>query len=276
MNLSSVNPSVPATLDTLESVMQGLPQVACDIIHAFAPGIYIRQVTLRPGSFVMGHRHRQAHLNVMLKGHLTLFHTNGTRQDLRAPIVCVAEPGRKVAYVHEETLWLNLYATTDTDVGRLEEAYLDKSEGWQDMNDAFHVNHDEDRADFDNFLWETGLRADAVRIESENTVDQIPFPQGAYKFKVGKSQIEGEGLIACADIASTEIIAPARLEGKRTPAGRYANHAKVPNAQMVGDPKGDIYLMAIRAIGGSLGGQDGDEITVNYRDALYLNQRITQ
>ena len=55
-----------------------------------------------------------------------------------------------------------------------------------------------DREDFDNFLWETGLSAESVSKESENTVDQIPFPQGAYKCKVGTSQIEGKGLIATA------------------------------------------------------------------------------
>lgn len=276
MNDIATKQSLPASIDKLEGVMQGLPQVPCDVVHAFAPGIYIRQVTMPPGSFVLGHRHRHAHLNVMLKGHLTMFNTDGTRSEVYAPAVCVAQPGRKVAYVHEETVWLNLYATSETDVDKLEAMFLEKSDGWQEFHDAFHVNRDQDREDFDNFLWETGLSADSVRIESENTVDQIAFPQGAYKCKVGLSAIEGKGLIACADISGAEIIAPARLEGKRTPAGRYTNHAKYPNAQMVGDPLGDIYLMAVKPIGGSLGGQDGDEITINYRDALTLNQRITQ
>jgi hypothetical protein len=268
--------NLPATLNTLEGVMQGLPQVACDVVHAFAPGIYIRQVTLRAGSFVMGHHHRQAHLNIMVKGHLTLFATDGTRSELYAPVICVAEPGRKVAYVHEDTLWLNLYATTETDVEKLEATYLEITEGWQSVHDAFHMNRDADREDFDNFLWETGLSAESVRIESENTVDQMPFPQGAYKCKVGPSDIQGKGLLACADIAGAEIIAPARLDGKRTPAGRYTNHAKVPNAQMIAHANGDIFLMSVKPIGGSLGGQAGEEITVNYRQALTLNQLVTQ
>lgn len=266
---------VPA-IATLEGVMQGLPQVACDLVHAFAPGIYIRQVTLPPGSFILGHRHRQPHLNVMLKGALTLFHADGTREYLRAPVVCVAPAGRKVAYVHEETVWLNLYGTPETDVEKLEAAYIEKTDSWQEFHDAFHVNRSTDREDFDNFLWETGLSAESVRIESENTVDQIPFPQGIYKCQVGASQIHGKGLIACADIAGAEIIAPARLEGKRTPAGRYTNHAKFPNAQMIAHDCGDIYLLSLKPIGGSLGGQDGEEITINYRDALYLNARVTQ
>lgn len=277
MNVIARN-AVPA-LNGLEAVMQGLPQVACDCVHAFAPGIYIRQVTLPAGAFVMGHRHKNAHLNVMLRGHLTLFNEDGSRSDLVAPVVCVANAGRKVAYVREETVWLNLYATPETDVAILEETYLDKTPEWQDFHNAFIVNRDLDRADFDNFLWETGLNAEAVRRESENTVDQIAFPPGAYKCKVGKSGIHGLGLLACADIAPDEVIAPARLERKRTPAGRYTNHAKAPNARMEKSrfhDSDDIYLIATRPIGGCLGGQDGEEITVDYRAALYLNQRLTQ
>lgn len=268
-----------AKLDKLEAYMQALPQVAADCQHAFAPGIYIRQVFLKAGSLVMGHRHRQAHLNIMIQGRMTMFHGDGSRSSLIAPVVCVAPPGRKVAYIHEDSVWLNLYATNETDVEKLEAEFLDKTESWEELNESFMFNRDADREDFDSFLFETGFDAPTVRRESENTVDQIPFPQGTYKFKVGRSHIEGKGLIACADIAPGEVIAPARLEGKRTPAGRYTNHAKAPNARMEASrfrDSDDIYLVATRTIGGALGGQDGDEITVDYRDALKLNKRLTQ
>jgi hypothetical protein len=120
-----------AKIDELERLMGELPQVACAVVNAFGPGIYIRQVTLPVGTFVMGHRHRQAHLNIMLKGKLTMFHDDGRREHLTAPVVCVAQPGRKVAYIHEEVLWLNLYATTETDVEKLEDEFVEKSESWK-------------------------------------------------------------------------------------------------------------------------------------------------
>lgn len=266
----------PPTLDTLESFLQGLPQIAADCVHAFAPGIYIRQVTLPAGMFAMGHRHRHAHLNVMLSGRMTMFNDDGTRSELCAPVVCVAQPGRKVAYVHERTVWLNIYATTETDVEKLEAELLDKSENYLDLERGFKQSRDVDRADFDQFLFEQNLNAEYVRAESENTTDQITLPLGAYKFQLGPSSIQGKGLICTADIAPGEIIAPARIEGKRTPAGRYTNHSGNPNAEMVSDMNGNILLIALRAIGGCLGGQPGDEITVDYRAALALNKRLTQ
>jgi SET domain len=264
------------TLDNLESLLHGLPQIAADCVHAFAPGIYIRQVTLTAGALVMGHRHRTAHLNVMLSGRLTMFNDDGTRSELCAPVICVAQPGRKVAYVHERTVWLNIYATTETDVEKLEAQLLDKSEDFGEVERGFRQDRAADRRDFDDFLFEQNLTPEYVRAESENTTDQITFPLGAYKFQLGASQIEGRGLICTADIVTGEIIAPARIEGKRTPAGRYTNHSLKPNAQMISDEGGNIYLIATRPIGGSLGGQPGDEITINYRAALALNKQVTQ
>lgn len=272
-----MNELQPRGIDALEALTAGLPQLACDCVHAFAPGIYIRQVTLPAGGFVIGHRHKQAHLNIMLKGHMTMFHDDGTRTELVAPVVCTAAPGRKVAYIHETSLWLNLYATDCTDVEQLEAQFLDKTETWRETQAGFTLNREADRADFDAFLWELSLDAALVRRESENTADCIAFPEGAYKCKVGKSAIEGVGLIATADIYPGEVIAPARIDGKRTPAGRYTNHARYPNAEMQRSrfaDNHDIYLIATRPIGGSLGGQDGDEITIDYRAALKLNQLL--
>jgi len=92
---------------------------------------------------------------------------------------------------------------------------------------------------------------------------------------VSDSPIEGRGLFATGAIASGEVIAPARIEGKRTPAGRFTNHAKSPNAKMVARTDGDIDLVAISEIKGCLGGQPGDEITVCYREAarVAVNQK---
>lgn len=268
-------PTIVERIKELEALMVGLPQVSCDVNHFFSGGIYIRQVRLKAGSLVMGHRHKTEHLNIMLTGKMRLYRENGGFDDLTAPVVVTAQPGRKVAYVFEDTIWLNLFPTTETDVETLEAEYLDKTDGWQEFSAAFRKDRDADRQDFDQFLWELQLDAEYVRRESENTADQIPLPQGVYKFKVGRSEIEGKGLIATADIEPGEVIAPARIDGKRTPAGRYTNHSKSPNAIMV-PMNGDIALMAIRPIAGCEGGLDGEEITVDYREAIKTNVSASQ
>jgi hypothetical protein len=91
---------------------------------------------------------------------------------------------------------------------------------------------------------------------------------GSRKCQVGPSAIAGRGLMATGKFDAGEVIAPARVDFKRTPAGRFTNHSGRPNAQMVARENGDIDLVALRAIGGCAGGQLGEEITVDYRAAL--------
>ena len=101
------------------------------------------------------------------------------------------------------------------------------------------------------------------------------LPTGSWKVKTGSSVIEGKGLFATADIAAGELIAPARISGKRTIAGRYTNHAAAPNAEFqAAFPYGDINLVALRTIEGCRGGYDGEEITIDYRAAYALKMRL--
>jgi SET domain-containing protein len=97
------------------------------------------------------------------------------------------------------------------------------------------------------------------------------LPYGGYKVKVAPSSIEGLGLFATADISPDEVIAPGRIDGMRTIAGRYTNHAKNPNARAVKRPGGNIDLVAVNAIRGCMGGLDGEEITVDYRQVVAEN-----
>ena len=80
------------------------------------------------------------------------------------------------------------------------------------------------------------------------------------------------GLIATSQHEPGDLLAMARIGGKRTPAGRYTNHAKRPNARMIATPNGDIALVATRVINGAHGGQDGDEVTDDYRQAWATNK----
>jgi hypothetical protein len=87
---------------------------------------------------------------------------------------------------------------------------------------------------------------------------------------VAPSNIDGQGLIVTGNIVAGEIIAPARLNGLRTPAGRFTNHSKNPNAMMILLDNGDINLVATIAIDGCQGGNLGKEVTIDYRQALSL------
>jgi hypothetical protein len=263
------------SVEEVEGTMLGMPQAEAQVVHRFGPGIYIREVIIPAGILAVGHRQRFEHMNVMLKGRVTVFNDNGTTTELVAPMVFVGKPGRKIGYVHEEMVWQNIYATTETDIEKLEATYLEKSDTWaQDQKEraeALALRYEADRQDYLALLAEVGIPHEIARAQSENTDDQIPMPLGSYSMMVADSPIEGKGVFATANISEGAVIAPARIDGKRTPAGRYTNHSVAPNAIMVKRPNGDIDLVATRQIAGCTGGQPGEEITIDYRQALRLS-----
>lgn len=262
-----------ADVQAIERAAGEAEQINCPVTHHFGPGVYIREVFLPAGTAVIGHSHRHAHLNVMLSGRLTIIGMDGTTRELTAPQTFIAAPGRKIAYVHEDVRWQNIYATPETDIETLEDALFEKSEsfrlGQQARQALLGYDKSADRADYAAAIAEHGFDPETVQAIVDNDADLIPFPAGSYKVMLATSPIHGRGLFATGNIASGEVIAPARIDGKRTPAGRYINHAREPNAAME-RRGGDIVCVATRAIRGCDGGTLGEEVTIDYRRALEL------
>jgi len=263
-------------IEQVESHLLDLPQVECPVVHHFGPGIYIREVTLPAGTLAIGHAQRFEHLNIMLAGAVAMIGDDGQTKVLRAPMIFVGKPGRKLGYVLETCIWQNVYATEERDIDKLESMFLDKSSTWQAHAEASKqlesYHRREDREDFELVVRLAGFTPDVVRAQSENTDDQIAMPSGfAPKFTVRDSAIEGKGVFLSAPVDQGEVIAPACIDGMRTPAGRYTNHSKTPNAKFVKDESGGIWLVATHRIAGCIGGSQGEEVTIDYRQALALS-----
>jgi hypothetical protein len=105
-----------------------LPQVDCHTKHYFGPHIYIREVTMPAGSVVIGKPHRCEHMCVMLQGRMIIVQEDGSRKELVAPMTFVGQPGRKVAYIIETTVFQNILATDETDIEKLENMLVDNSQ----------------------------------------------------------------------------------------------------------------------------------------------------
>lgn len=261
----------------IESEFLQHEQVECPVVHRFGPNIYIREVHIPAGTLSVGHAQKTTHLNVMLKGRVIMVNVDGSKTEVTAPVTFVAPPGRKLGYILEDMIWQNIYATDETDIETLEAMFLDKSTTWQEhqKNSQLLLSFDrtKDVVDYYSAIAECGFTHELVKEQSENTDDQTKLPHGAYKMMVAPSNIEGKGVFATGDIKENEVIAPARIDGKRTPAGRYTNHAKHPNAIMVLLDNGDVNLVAKTPINGCKGGNLGDEITIDYRQAVSLATR---
>ena len=248
----------------IEKELLSRQQVDCPVNHHFSPGLYVRELIIPAGTFIIGHRQTTEHLNIFLQGVFEMMDEDGNTKLMEAPMIFTGQPGRKMGYSHEDVVWLNVYPTEETDINTLESIYLDKDKEWE-SEQYNKLPKLIDQEDYKRVVAESGLSNETIKQQVENEDDQIPFPPGSYSVGVFPSNIDGMGLFATAPFLPGEVIAPLRLNGKRTPAGRYTNHSKRPNSALK-IIKDDIYLIALKNISGCKGGQLGGEITVNYRE----------
>ena len=104
----------------LENSMLEMEQLEIETFHHFAPGVYAREVRIPADTCVTGKVHRTEHLNICAVGYLTV--VNGDeRREIRGPCVFTSPPGTKrAAVVHEDTVWITIHATEETNVEKLE------------------------------------------------------------------------------------------------------------------------------------------------------------
>lgn len=253
-----MNEITESRVEALASRLLTLPQVACNVRHLFYPGLYVRELSAPANSFAIGYVHKTTHMNVMLKGVVDILRTDGSVDRLIAPLTFLGKPGRNIGIIVEDMVWLNIYVTDVRDVEELEKMFLEPSPALNGHTAQLLLDLDD--TGFGDYLKEVGVTEEAYRLRAES-VPYDPFPVGEYKVKVGRSGIQGKGLIATATIEAAEFICPAFVQGRRTPAGRFTNHSDYPNAVVV-EEMGNVYLVATRDIRGGL---VGEEVTIDYR-----------
>jgi hypothetical protein len=259
-----------ASIETVEKEMLKHEQLDCPVIHRFGPGTYIREVHLPKGALIVGHHQNLEHTNIFLKGSMTLLN-DGTVSEITAPMIFVGQPGRKVAQIHEDCVWLNVYPNIENeqDVEKLEAKFLTKSENFklseQAKNAVLLGNRRYDNDDYFAAIKELSLDDHQLKFEAKEKLDY-----GGFKVKTSKSRIHGKGLFATAEIMSGEFIGPVVKDGKMTTLAQNVNHSRYPNAKFSALDSSNFELISTEKIFGCRGGFDGDEITVDYREAFKL------
>lgn len=132
MNLTVSRDKLDTALGHKVSALLGtatdFPLVKCKENHYFGPSLYIKEVTMPAGSVIVGKVHKVEHMCVMLTGRMVLVTEDGEKKELVAPATFVGKPGRKVAYILEDVVFQNIYATDEKDVEKLENMFVDNSQ----------------------------------------------------------------------------------------------------------------------------------------------------
>ena len=109
-----------AAIVALEQQILECVQADMPLEHIFADGLYARQLTIPKNCVLTGAIHKREHINIVLKGEITVATDEGVRR-IRAPAVIVSKPGTKRAgFAHEETIWLTVHACEAKDATEAE------------------------------------------------------------------------------------------------------------------------------------------------------------
>jgi hypothetical protein len=253
----------PDKVVALQDELLKLPQANIITEHIFKPSVYERKITIPPWTVLTGAEHLTDY-RVRLEAGTIAVNTEDGVKVLTGPLEFDAKAGMQRAgrVFEDEVVWVDVYPNPDdcTDLPTLEaRLYVVPECGLADSRTEVQKA----KIDYGAFLYQMGMSQDEmdkiVRIE----YDLMEMPNGVFA-ELRESPIHGKGLFATKNFEVGEVVCPGRLDGKRTPAGRFINHSPNPNItpKKVGD---DIYAIAARKI------RAGDELLVDYRASMRVN-----
>jgi len=84
--------------------------------HSFADGMYIRKIVMPKGQLIISKIHKQKHPFFILSGDVSVMTENGVVR-YNEPFNGITEAGtQRILYTHEETTWITVNRTEETDV----------------------------------------------------------------------------------------------------------------------------------------------------------------
>lgn len=249
----------------LQDELLQMPQADIVTTHTFLPGVYERKITVPPWTVLTGAAHKTGYRVRLEKGTIAV-NRDTEVVVLTAPCEFDAKAGEQRAgrVFEDEVVWVDVYDNPDDcqDIPTLEDRlYVVPECGLGDTRRQLAI--ESAQTDYQLFLEQLGVdqpTMDAiVTIES----DLIDMPEG-HDVELKASPVHGIGMFATRYFFAGEVICPGRLDGKRTPAGRYINHSHDANVipHKFGD---DIYAIALKDI------PVGGELFVDYRASMQVN-----
>lgn len=125
------SPAQDVFIEALERDLLRYPQGQCPVDHHFAPGVYVRSITMRKGQAVIGHEHLTEHVNIVSCGRALVSQNGGPIQEIVGPCIFVSKPGvRKMLVILEDMLFTTIHPTSETNLEVIEMQTIRKSEAY--------------------------------------------------------------------------------------------------------------------------------------------------
>jgi len=101
------------SVERLEAHLLQFPEVEIKTEHRFAPGIYVRQITIPAGVTCTGAACKEEHFSVMVRGKMVAF-ADGMMREVEGYNEWIAPAGvKRVGTAIEETVWFTVHPNPD-------------------------------------------------------------------------------------------------------------------------------------------------------------------
>jgi quercetin dioxygenase-like cupin family protein len=97
------------------------------LTHSFAHGLYARQIDMPAGYLIVTKIHKRSNVTIVLKGKCSMLEEGGVRV-IEGPQYFITPAGTmRALYTHEDSTWLTVHATTETEIDKVEDYITAKS-----------------------------------------------------------------------------------------------------------------------------------------------------
>jgi len=94
--------------------------------HVFCNGLYIREITMAKGMFIVSKIHKTTHPYFVLKGDVSVITEEGLVR-IKAPYSGITKAGtQRILYTHEDTVWTTIHKTKLKDLAKIEKKIIAK------------------------------------------------------------------------------------------------------------------------------------------------------
>ena len=250
--------SKPLNRDALlryEEFAKTQPQVDIPATHIIHGGMYLREITIPKDTLITGQIYKLDHLDIMISGDVTVSTDSGERMRFKGYNKFKGLSGKKRAgYTHEDTTWITVHPVTGPDGEAIQKMIT--AETFEELVE-FYAN--QAKHDYLLFLYDSGIDKREIENQSKETNDVDESPIAGVS--LGDSIINGTGLFSGQKFLTGDVICMARVDGKRTIAGRYTNHSNRSNAKIIISDGGALLVAKSEIL-------PDEEITVDYRQVI--------
>jgi len=116
-------------LDYLEVELVKFPEAIAEVMHHFQEGAYIREMRIAAGTALTGKIHSKRTFNIVAKGSMIITAFGETARIVSAGESFFSDPGsRRAGLALEDTVYMTVHITDETDHEKLEEELITKRE----------------------------------------------------------------------------------------------------------------------------------------------------